>query len=79
MDMFGFENFKVNSIEQLSINTVNEELQNAFYRHSFQYDSQVYQREGLPYPQTSYKDNKKVVELLMQASFTSICFRRFYQ
>jgi myosin heavy subunit len=67
--MFGFENFKQNSIEQLIVNTVNEELQGAFYRHSFQYDQMLYQREGLPYPQTNYKDNKKVLDLLLQVGY----------
>ncbi|CAF0706559.1 unnamed protein product [Brachionus calyciflorus] len=66
LDLFGFESFKNNSIEQLMINTLNEELQSAFYRHSFNYDQLVYQREGLPYPQVSFKDNKKVCDLLLQ-------------
>lgn len=70
LDVFGYENFKNNSIEQLMINTVNEELQSAFYRHSFNYDQLVYQREGVPYPQVSFKDNKKICDLLLQV----LCF-----
>ncbi len=69
LDTFGYENFKQNSFEQLMVNTLNEELQNAFYRHSFSYDQQLYQKEGLPYPQVNYKDNSKMVDMLLQVSF----------
>lgn len=67
--MFGFENFKNNGIEQLVVNTLNEEIQNAFYRHSFTYEQLVYQREGLAFPQISFKDNKKICDLLLQVKF----------
>jgi len=66
---------KQNSLEQLMVNTANEELQNAFYRHTFYYDQQMYQREGLPYPQTSYRDNKKIVDLLLQVRFICYLFK----
>ena len=66
LDMFGNESFKKNSLEQLMINTANEELQNAFYRHSIVYDQEAYEREGLAYPKSSFKDNKKIVDLLLQ-------------
>jgi myosin heavy subunit len=66
LDSFGYENFKNNSFEQLMVNTLNEEIQNAFYRHSFTYDQESYQKEGLPYPQINYKDNNKVADLLLQ-------------
>jgi myosin VIIa len=66
MDMFGFENFKQNSFEQLIVNAADEELQNAFFRQSFTYDQQLYQREGLPYPQHAYRDNKKTTDLILQ-------------
>ena len=64
--MFGNESFKKNSLEQLMINTANEEIQNAFYRHSIVYDQETYEREGLAYPKSSFKDNKKIVDLLLQ-------------
>lgn len=66
LDMFGSESFKQNSLEQLMINTANEELQNAFYRHSILYDQEAYQRENIAYPKSPFKDNKKVVDLLLQ-------------
>jgi myosin heavy subunit len=64
--MFGFENLKQNSFEQLIINTVNEEIQNVFYRHSFDYEQKNYQREGLPFPPITYKDNIGALDLLLQ-------------
>ena len=67
--MFGFENFKVNSFEQLMINTTNEELQNAFYRNQIVYNQQAYQQEGLSYHQVNYKDNRKTVDLLLQVIY----------
>ena len=66
LDLFGFENFKKNSLEQLIVNTTNEELQNAFYRNSICYNQQAYQQEGLSYHQVNYKDNRKTVDLLLQ-------------
>jgi hypothetical protein len=68
LDTPGFENFKQNGIEQLYVNTLNEEMQSAFYRHSFLYDQMQYQREGLPYPQCNYRDNKRCIDLLLQVS-----------
>lgn len=66
LDTPGFENFNKNSLEQLTVNTLNEEIQKAFYRHSFDYDQQMYQKEGLIYPQVIYKDNKKTCDLLLE-------------
>ena len=50
------------------INTANEELQNAFYRHLFQYNQSTYQQEGLSYHQVNFKDNRKTVDLLLEVS-----------
>ena len=66
--MSGYENFKQNSLEQLLINTTNEEVHHAFQRHTYEYEQELYQREGLTYPRFSYKTNKKIVDLLMQVS-----------
>ena len=78
--MFGNESFKKNSLEQLMINTANEELQNAFYRHSVVYDQELYEREGIAYPKSSFRDNKKIVDLLLQVEFWYEFFRqRFYK
>ncbi len=72
IDMFGFENLKNNNFEQLVINTVNEEIQNVFYRHSFDYEQKNYLREGLSFPPVTYKDNNGALELLLQVSLFSL-------
>lgn len=76
LDMFGFENFKINSFEQLMVNTANEEMQSAFYRNQISYNQQAYQQEGLSYHQVNYKDNRKTVDLLLQVKFSLIFLKK---
>lgn len=67
LDMFGFENFKQrNSLDQLFINTANEELHSAYSRNLILYNHQTYQQEGLSYHKVKHKDNTKTVDLLLQ-------------
>ena len=48
LDIFGFEVFKRNSIEQLCINFANEKLQKLFNDHIFEEERKIYEAEGLP-------------------------------
>eukprot|EP00940_MAST-03C_sp_MAST-3C-sp2_P001669 g1669.t1 len=48
LDIFGFEVFKKNSMEQLCINFANEKLQKLFNDHVFQSEKTVYKAQNIP-------------------------------
>lgn len=64
LDIFGFEVFKNNSLEQLFINLTNEMLQSNFVNIVFKREAELYASEGIPAPTIEYTTNFKVVELL---------------
>merc|ERR1711965_13094 len=66
LDIFGFEKFDVNSLEQLCINFTNERLQSTFNEHVFNSVQEENAAEGvsLPEPDTSEIDNGAVVKLI---------------
>jgi len=67
LDMFGFENLKSkNGLDQLLVNTANEQLHAEFNRNLIERNHHAYQQEGLNYHQVNYKDNKKTMDLLLQ-------------
>lgn len=47
LDIFGFEDMPVNSLEQLYINLANERIQNLFNATMFECDLDIYRSEGL--------------------------------
>ncbi|XP_064613384.1 unconventional myosin-XIX-like [Liolophura sinensis] len=64
LDIYGFESFENNSLEQLCINYANERLQQ-HYIHHFLKDIQLdYEREGLQWERTDFRDNLAIVHLL---------------
>ncbi|XP_014247887.1 myosin-VIIa-like isoform X2 [Cimex lectularius] len=64
LDVFGFENFKHNSFEQLCINYANEQLQQFFVQHVFMLEQEEYQSEGIDWTNLEFQDNQAVVEFL---------------
>ncbi|ESP01302.1 hypothetical protein LOTGIDRAFT_111741, partial [Lottia gigantea] len=65
LDMPGFENLKINSLEQLCINVANEQMQTYFNEHVFVLDRQEYEREGLSWKNIQYRNNNDLLNLFM--------------
>ncbi|XP_064596835.1 myosin-IIIa-like [Liolophura sinensis] len=66
LDMAGFENFPINSFEQLCINIANEQLQFYFNQHVFSWEFQSYLNEGIKHPKIKYNNNKPLLDLFLE-------------
>lgn len=65
LDIFGFENFKWNSLEQMCINTTNEQLQYYFNNFIFAHELEEYAKEGVPVENIKYEDNKVTLDMFI--------------
>lgn len=66
LDIFGFEVFKNNSLEQLFINITNEMLQKNFTDIVFQREMELYRDEGISAKELIFTSNKEVIAVLTQ-------------
>ncbi|XP_069470806.1 unconventional myosin-XIX isoform X2 [Ambystoma mexicanum] len=64
LDVYGFESFPENSLEQLCINYANEKLQQHFVSHYLKAQQEEYAAEGLEWSFISYQDNQGCVDLI---------------
>ena len=64
LDIFGFEIFETNSIEQLLINYANEKLQANFTKTTFENEEGMYLAEGIQFDHIEYADNAPVLQLI---------------
>ena len=67
LDIFGFENFEVNSFEQLCINFANEKLHQLFLYAMFKAEHEVIALEKVSLPPVDYADNERCLQMLERA------------
>lgn len=66
LDLFGFESFAKNDMEQLLINLANEALQDMYCKQVLIAESLLYKSEGLRVEEISFVSNSGCVDLLVQ-------------
>nr|XP_002739436.2 PREDICTED: unconventional myosin-XIX-like [Saccoglossus kowalevskii] len=64
LDVYGFESFTNNSLEQLCINYANEKLQQHFVSHFLKAEQEEYKKESISWTYFNFTDNRPCLELL---------------
>ncbi|XP_011875420.1 PREDICTED: neither inactivation nor afterpotential protein C isoform X2 [Vollenhovia emeryi] len=65
LDHFGLECFSVNRLEQLLVNTINEQMQYYYNQRVFAWEMQEQEEEDIPMQRLRFYDNKEAVDQLM--------------
>ncbi|XP_015178394.1 PREDICTED: neither inactivation nor afterpotential protein C isoform X2 [Polistes dominula] len=65
LDLFGFECFAVNRIEQLFVNTTNEQMQCHYNQRIFAWEMQEQEEEDITIQKLHFYDNKEAIDQLM--------------
>ncbi|XP_076635717.1 STKc_myosinIII_N_like and MYSc_Myo21 domain-containing protein ninaC isoform X3 [Colletes latitarsis] len=68
MDLFGFECFAVNRLEQLIANTMNEQMQCYYNQRIFAWEMQEQEEEDIPVQRLHFYDNKDAIDQLLSKS-----------
>eukprot|EP00755_Sulcionema_specki_P009324 Sspe_Gene.43387::Locus_21149_Transcript_1_1_Confidence_1.000_Length_3727::g.43387::m.43387/K10357/MYO5; myosin V len=64
LDIFGFEDFDLNSFEQLCINLANESLQNHYNKYIFEKDMDECRAEGIDVTSVEFPDNTPCLRMI---------------
>uniref|UniRef100_A0A8C3SS14 Unconventional myosin-XIX n=1 Tax=Chelydra serpentina TaxID=8475 RepID=A0A8C3SS14_CHESE len=64
LDVYGFESFPDNNLEQLCINYANEKLQQHFVAHYLKAQQEEYVAEGIEWSFINYQDNQSCLDLI---------------
>ncbi|XP_063152695.1 unconventional myosin-XIX isoform X2 [Candoia aspera] len=64
LDVYGFESFVENHLEQLCINYANEKLQQHFVSHFLKEQQEEYAEEGLEWSFVNYQDNQTCLDAI---------------
>ncbi|RYH20492.1 hypothetical protein EON65_23285 [archaeon] len=69
LDIFGFDSFAHNSLDQLCINFANEALQQLFVANIFKLEIALYEKESIKYDKMEFVDNKENLEFISSGVF----------
>jgi len=64
LEIYGFETFEWNSLEQFCINYANEKLQQQFNQHVFNLEQEEYFREKIDWTFIDFYDNQPCIDLI---------------